>query len=434
MIEKRSDQAFCGILKSSRPEMTASTSNPPPNKSTDKPVLFVLAPRVPNPTEKGDKLRMRQQLEELGAYFDIHLTCLAFGRTKQADLDAVQPLVKSLHIERLPRWRALVRLALAPLAKRPYQVMLYTDRWAKRRIRARISTLNPDRIYCQMIRTSEYVKDCYSAPKTLDIMDTLSVGMAREADRAAWWKRGLLRSESRRLKLYEHRMIGYFESCCIISEQDRDLLPHADKRTVHVVPNGVRTGYFDRAALPAQQPRFDVAFCGNLQYAPNVAASQFLAREIAPAFERLTGRTLKLLLCGASPSAAVRSLARTDLEGNPQIEVRGWVDDIRTAYLDAEIFAAPMLISTGQQNKLFEAMSLAIPCVTTPLSFNALGVAEGREIWVCEKAEEFAKAFDELLKNPTERSKLGAAGCKHVRKSCSWEAATLKLASILTRN
>jgi hypothetical protein len=394
LIEKRSDQAFCSILKISRPEMTASTSNPPPNKSTDKPVLFVLAPRVPNPTEKGDKLRMRQQLEELGAYFDIHLTCLAFGRTKQADFDAVQPLVKSLHIERLPRWRALVRLALAPLAKRPYQVMLYTDRWAKRRIRARISTLNPDRIYCQMIRTSEYVKDCYSAPKTLDIMDTLSVGMAREADRAAWWKRGLLRSESRRLKLYEHRMIGYFESCCIISEQDRDLLPHADKRTVHVVPNGVRT----------------------------------------PAFEQLTGRTLKLLLCGASPSAAVRSLARTDLEGNPQIEVRGWVDDIRTAYLDAEIFAAPMLISTGQQNKLFEAMSLAIPCVTTPLSFNALDVTEGREIWVCEKAEEFAKAFDELLKNPTERSKLGAAGCKHVRKSCSWEAATLKLASILTRN
>lgn len=404
------------------------------NEETALPKLFVLAPRVPNPTEKGDKLRMRHQLEELGSHFEIHLTCLAFGRVKPQDFEAIRPLVHTLNVERLPLIRAFLRLALAPLAKRPYQVMLYTDRWVKRRIQRRIISLQPDRIYCQMIRTSEYVKDCYSAPKTLDIMDTLSVGMAREAERAAWWKRGLLRSESRRLKLYEHRMINYFESCCIISEQDRDLLPHADRLKVHVVPNGVRTDYFDRTALPAQVPRFDVAFCGNLQYAPNVAACQYLARDIAPAFEQLTGRSLKVLLCGASPSAAVRGLAIQKKDGAPIIEVRGWVDDIRTAYLDAEIFVAPMLISTGQQNKLLEAMSLGIPCVTTPLSFNALSAAKGREILVCEDPHAFASTFEFLLNHPQDRRRIGAAGCKHVKESCSWDAASRTLVSILNSN
>jgi len=401
------------------------------NEETVQPKLFVLAPRVPNPTEKGDKLRMRHQLEELGSYFEIHLTCLAFGKVKAQDFEAIRPLVHTLHVEKLPLIRALLRLAIAPLAKRPYQVMLYTDWWVKRRIQKRINDLKPDRVYCQMIRTGEYVKDCDAAPKTLDIMDTLSVGMSREAECAVWWKRSLLRSESRRLKLYEHRMINHFESCCIISEQDRDLLPHTDRQKVHVVPNGVRTDYFDRSTLPAQVPQFDVAFCGNLQYAPNVAACQYLALDIAPAFEQLAGRKLKVLLCGASPSAAVRSLALKGMDGCPIIEVRGWVDDIRTAYLDAEIFVAPMLISTGQQNKLLEAMSLGIPCVTTPLSFNAFRVESGSEILVCEDSQAFASTFESLLKNPQDRQRIGAAGCKHVRESYSWEASSRRLASIL---
>lgn len=401
------------------------------NEVTQKPKLFVLAPRVPNPTEKGDKLRMRHQLEELGCYFEIHLTCLSFGKVKARDFDAIRPLVYNLHVEQLPLFRALLRLAIAPFAKRPYQVMLYTDWWVKRRIQKRINDLQPSRIYCQMIRTSEYVMECDVAPKTLDIMDTLSVGMAREAESAVWWKRNLLRSESRRLKLYEYQMINHFESCCIISEQDRNLLPHDDRHMVHVVPNGVRTDYFNRSALPAQVPRFDVAFCGNLQYAPNVAACQYLAQDIAPDFEQLTGRPLKVLLCGASPSIAVRSLALKGKDGSHIIEVRGWVDDIRTAYLDAEIFVAPMQISTGQQNKLLEAMSLGIPCVTTPLSFNALSVEAGCEIVVCEDSHAFASTLEYLLNNPGDRQRIGAAGCKHVRESCSWNAASRTLVSIL---
>ncbi|MDG2425529.1 MAG: glycosyltransferase [Flavobacteriales bacterium] len=390
-----------------------------------KPKLFVLAPRVPHPTEKGDKLRMREQLQELTQLFEVHLTCLAFGRTADESFDVVRSLVHTLHVEKLPLTRAALRLALAPFAKRPYQVLLYTDRWVMRRIRRRIAELQPDGVYCQMIRTSEYVKDLYAVPKTLDIMDTLSVGMAREAERAAWWKRGLLKSEARRLRLYEHRMIEYFDACCIISEQDRDLLPHPDRQKVHVIANGVRTDYFDRDALPEQKPRFDVAFCGNLQYAPNVAACRFLAREIAPAFAELTGRPLKVLLCGASPTAAVRALSTS------HIEVRGWVDDIRTAYLDAKIFAAPMVINTGLQNKLLEAMALGIPCVTTSMSFNAMQADRGREVQVCDTTQQFASTFENLLKNPEIRRDLGEAGRRHVREACSWEAATLKLASIL---
>ena len=45
-------------------------------------------------------------------------------------------------------------------------------------------------------------------------------------------------------------MPQYFDACTIISEQDRQLLPHPDKNRITVVPNGVDTGFFDPEATP----------------------------------------------------------------------------------------------------------------------------------------------------------------------------------------
>ena len=397
--------------------------------SRDKPRLAVLTPRFPLPLDKGDRLRIHHQLEVLHEHFVIDLHCLSFRSVSQDELDHIRQRCHSVTVHRLSFIKAFIRMLWSPFSRRPFQVLLFTERRLVKRIRTRIMQGKPDVLLAQMVRTAEYVKDLDAVPHVLDIMDTLHAGAEREAERAPRWKRPLLTEEGRRLLRYEHRMPQYFDACTIISEQDRQLLPHPDKSGVHVVPNGVDITFFDPQAgvppLPHEGTAYDVAFCGNLGYAPNIVAARFLAHEVAPAFEALSQRPLRVLICGAQPAPAVKSLS-TD-----SIDVVANVEDIRAAYLAAPIFIAPMLVNTGLQNKLLEAMSLERACLTTPRALAALGCDVGSAVATAEDALSFAQEINALLGDPQRRLEMGQEGATIIQDRFTWKAATVTLVALL---
>ena len=211
------------------------------NPEVNRPRLAVVTPRFPLPLNKGDRLRIFHQLEVLHEHFDIDLHCLTFQRISAEMQSELSGRCHRLSIYRLSPLKAAFRMLWAPFSRRPFQVLLFTERQQMRRMRTSILSRQPDVLLAQMVRTAEYVKDLDEVPHVLDIMDTLHAGAEREAERASFWKRPLLREEGRRLLRYEHRMPNYFDACSIISKQDRDLLPHPDRESVAIVPNGVDT-------------------------------------------------------------------------------------------------------------------------------------------------------------------------------------------------
>jgi glycosyltransferase involved in cell wall biosynthesis len=398
--------------------------------SDRKPRLAVLTPRFPLPLNKGDRLRIFHQLEVLHQHFEVDLHCLTFRQIPSEDLKAIKGRCTKVTVHKLKWWKAAVRLGWSVFSRRPFQVLLFTERRLIRSIRQHILRGQPDVLLAQMVRTAEYVKDLDAVPHVLDIMDTLHAGAEREAERAPWWKKPLLREEGRRLLRYEHRMPQYFDACTIISEQDRQLLPHPDKTCVTVVPNGVETQFFSPKAIPpvltgANHAHYDVSFCGNLGYAPNVVAARFLAQDVAPAFERIMGRPLRLLVCGAQPTAAVKSLS------SQHVDVIGDVEDIRSAYLAAPIFAAPMLVNTGLQNKLLEAMALERACLTTSRALGALGCDVGDAVATANDADAFATQIASLSQDEERRRLMGRKAHELVQKKFTWQAASHPLVALL---
>lgn len=394
-----------------------------------RPRLAVVTPRFPFPLNKGDRLRIYHQLQVLHGHFDIDLHCLTFGKVPPHHLDALQDRCASVTVYRLNPVKAAFRMGWAWFSRRPFQVLLFTERRQVRAMRANILAQAPDVLLAQMVRTAEYVKDLDAVPHVLDIMDTLHAGAEREAERAPWWKRGLLLEEGRRLLRYEHRVHHYFDACTIISRQDRDLLPHPDRQDVQIVPNGVDTHFFDPAAhipaLPKLSVQPDVAFCGNMGYAPNIVAAKFLVEDIAPAFRTLTGRPLHILICGAQPAAQVLGLA------SPTVSVVPDVPDIRSAYLAAPIFLAPMLVNTGLQNKLLEALSLERACITTPRALSAIDADMGGSLLSAESPEDFARHIHTLLSDPEQSQSLGKTGRAKVQEHYGWKAASATLVTLL---
>ncbi|MCB2410138.1 glycosyltransferase [Hymenobacter lucidus] len=385
--------------------------------------LLVLLSRFPYPLDKGDKLRAFHQLRYLARYHEICLLALTDEPVADDAYAAVRPLCRGgLHVHELRKPGIVANMARGLARGWPFQVGYFYDAAAQRRLDALLREFRPEHVYCQLIRMAEYLRPhAGKYPMTLDYMDVFSAGMARRARQAPAWQRPVISLEARRLLAYEAAAFGWFQHHTIISDQDRQLIDHPERHRIHVVLNGIDTDFFQPA--DAQPKEYDLVFCGNMSYHPNVDAAEFLATEILPLVQQTHPRA-RLLIAGTTPAARVLALA------SPSVVISGWLPDIRTAYASARVFVAPMRVGTGLQNKLLEAMAMRLPCVTTPLANNALRGTPGQDLLVGESAQELAAHITRLLAETEPTAALAARGLTFVRQHYNWAAATGRLEAL----
>jgi len=384
--------------------------------------IFFVLPRVPYPTEKGDKLRAFHQIKQLSKDHEIIICALNDGVLHQDAIPVLRKYAKAVHVISVSRFTILTGLLGAFFSGKPLQVGYFFNNAAKKQVDALIRQYKPDHIFCQLIRMAEYVKD-QPIPKTLDYQDVFSKGVERRMATSSFLMRPFLRLEYRRLLKYEHDIFEKFTHRIIISKPDRDLIPHPDREQIVVVANGVDTEFFH----PLERvPEFDLVFTGNMGYPPNINAAEYLAAKILPLVAKHKP-DIRLLIAGANPNMRILVLK------SPQVEVSGWVPDMRECYAGARIFIAPMHLGTGLQNKLLEAMAMKIPCITSPLANQALQAVPDQDILVAENPSDYASKILSLLKDKDLSRRIGENGYRFVVKNYSWEAETRKIESLITQ-
>jgi len=386
--------------------------------------IFIILSRVPFPLEKGDKLRAYHQIKELSKEHEIYLCCLSNNDISQEQKNELSKICAHLSIFKLSKWKRLLRLFLGIFSDQPFQVIYFYQRNIHKKISKIIDDFQPDQIYAQLIRTTEYVKKEYTIPKTLDYMDALSKGIQRRLAGTISIKRWLFQWEFKRLLKYENLIFDYFDRHTIISKADRELIYHPKKQNIQVIPNGVDFDYF----LPIEKKKaFDLVFIGNMAYPPNIDCAQFIARNVLPKLKN-SKPDVSVLIAGASPSKEVLSLA------GKNVKVSGWMDDIRDAYAAAHIFLAPMQIGTGLQNKLLEAMAMKIPCISSPLANSSLGAKHEKDILIGKNAEQIAEYCLLLLDNTEKRDEIANNGFNFVRSHFNWVQTVKELNSLMGEN
>ncbi|MEI6455383.1 MAG: glycosyltransferase [bacterium] len=385
--------------------------------------LFFLLPRVPYPTEKGDKLRAFHQIKNLSKNHEIILCALNDGTLHDDAIPVLKKYVKAVHIIPLSKFTILINILKALFSKKPLQVGYFYNRNAEIKIRRLIDQYKPDHIFCQLIRVAEYVKDI-PLPKTLDYQDVFSKGVERRLATSPFYIRPFLKIEYNRLIKYEFDCFNAFDNKIIISKPDRDLIPHPDREKIVVVSNGVDTDFFKPVE---REKEYDLIFTGNMGYPPNINSAEFLVHQIMPVvLAKKPG--LRLLIAGANPHIRVMVLKSTN------VEVTGWVPDMRVCYAKARIFIAPMQIGTGLQNKILEAMAMRVPCITSPLAFQAINAEAGKEILVANTPEEYAMHIFDLLNNPSRAQEIAQNGHDFVLRNYNWETETAKIERLLTND
>jgi sugar transferase (PEP-CTERM/EpsH1 system associated) len=379
--------------------------------------IFVLLPRIPYPLEKGDKLRAFNQIKQLAKNNEVVLCALNDKNIdEQKAFQALQPYCSSINFIKLSKPRILFGMVRAFLKGLPMQCGYFYNRKAAKKVDALIEKHQPDILYGQLVRVAEYIRH-KSIPKAIDYQDVFSYGMKRRRDIASWITRPVFNMEYQRLCRYEAKVFDEFDVKTIISKPDRDLIPHPKKDEILIIPNGVDHEFFK----PQQQEkRYDIVFTGNMSYAPNVNAVDYLANEILPLVWKQVPEA-KMYIAGATPDPKVRKAA------SDRIIISGWLDDIRDAYAQSRVFIAPMRIGTGLQNKLLEAMSMGLPAITTPLANASLGAKPDEEILVGSNAEELARHIITLLTNTDKASQIAQAGFDFTNRVYDWGKTTEKL-------
>lgn len=379
--------------------------------------------RFPYPLEKGDKLRAFHQIKELSKTYSITLITTTDSAVKKESIDQVRKYCTTIYIIKLSKISIFFNVFIQVFTKKPFQTGYFYSSKNQFRINRILKELKPDHIYCQLIRVSEYVKNYHDCPKTLDYMDALSKGVERRIERAPFYSKWLFRIEAKRLSAYERQIFDYFEHHTIISEQDREFILHPQRKNILCIPNGVDESFFETIDVKKDK---ELVFIGNMSYVPNIEATHYIANEILPLINS-SEKHYNLLISGANPHSSILRLAKS----NSHIEITGWVDDIRMSYARGKIFVAPMMIGTGMQNKLIEAMAMGIPCITTPLANNAIKGIHSESIIVAEDKGEFAGAIQKLLNDPEFYLKISNGGRELVMEKFNWANTTRILMDLI---
>jgi glycosyltransferase involved in cell wall biosynthesis len=118
---------------------------------------------------------------------------------------------------------------------------------------------------------------------------------------------------------------------------------------------------------------------------------------------------------------------------DPSVTVTGRVDDVRPYMEEAAVYIVPLRIGGGTRLKIYEAMAMEKPVVSTTIGAEGLPVTDGAEIVLADTPDSFAAAVVRLLQQENLSAEIGQRAATTVRAKFGWESVADSFAAICER-
>lgn len=391
-----------------------------PEPAPEGPRLLWIKTELLHPVDKGGKIRTIEMLKRLKPRHHITYLTLDDGTAGQ---DARERAGEYCHelvcVPFRPAPRGSLRFyaeALRSLASPlPYAISRYRSEAMRRAILDRAPA-------CDVV-VSDFLVSAVNCPDTLA---RPSVLFQHNVEAEIWRRhalnqrnvavRAFFRAQWRRMEAYERRACRAFDSVVAVSDDDCSLLRlRYGLERVAAVPTGVDTDFFRPRGAEAVQPR-TLVFTGSMDWMPNQDAIRFFLDEIMPLIAKEVPG-VRLLVVGRSPNAALKALAAS----RPDVIVTGRVDDVRPFIGEARCYVVPIRIGGGTRLKIFEAMAMGKPVVSTTIGAEGLPIVDGQDLIVADTPAMFAAAVVRIVQDDELALRLGAQAAATVRERFSWE-------------
>lgn len=383
------------------------------------------------PPDTGGRKRTWAMLREIvRAGHELHYLALktheaTVGAEEQADLYATQKTWIDHHeaAKGSPAF-FLELLGNALLSRRPYVLDRYQcDAWSKAIAQ---HAANVDVVVCDFLTPAPNFEGLrLPCPVVLFQHNIESQIWKRLADSAGNpVKRAYLSSQFRRMWRAEKELSERFAGVITVSPEDSAFCrDHYQLR--HVlgdVPTGVDVDAFQPPTAPPAHPT--IGFLGSMDWMPNIDGVLWFAREVLPRVrERLPAVRMKII--GRNPPASISALA-----ADPAIEVTGTVPEVQPHVHQCSLIAVPLLAGGGTRIKIFEAMAMGVPVISTTIGAEGLPVTHGQEIEIANDPQTFATSTLRLLQDQAAATGLAMRARELMERRFSWRFAAEKFVEL----
>jgi sugar transferase (PEP-CTERM/EpsH1 system associated) len=206
---------------------------------------------------------------------------------------------------------------------------------------------------------------------------------------------------------------------CMTDTDARELRKFCTSVPTYVINTGVDLDYFRPSETPATKPH--LVFVGAFQHLPNADAMTYFCRDVLP-IVRQEIPEIELYIVGSNPSPPVVSLSAI-----PGVHVTGFVPDIRPYMTESSIYVVPLRLGVGIRGKILEAWGMKMAVVSTSVGCAGLRCENDRNLLVADTEKHFSSQILSLLRNPSQRQRLGEEGRKTVEQYYGWEKSAQEL-------
>lgn len=180
-------------------------------------ILFISS-RPIYPVIGGDQIRSVQQLEFLKEKYIVDVFYFTNADINTIDLNQYEGIGR-VFIFRISKIMSIIHTLKFIFNKLPLQVNYYYNKIAEKKIAGIIQDYNY--VFCNNIRTAEYVRNYSGIIKYLDFVDAISMNYNKAWKKTHGIRKIIYKIDAKRCLKYERECLSLFDSCAIISDIDK---------------------------------------------------------------------------------------------------------------------------------------------------------------------------------------------------------------------
>lgn len=384
-----------------------------------------------HPVDKGGKIRSYHLLKQLKTNHEITYLTLDDGA---ASRDAVVSAAEYCHdLIRIPhatreKFSAsfYAELAANMLSASPYAIRKYRSTQMTRAIEEATQKQRFDVVICDFLAPAVNLPRGLNTPVVLFQHNVEAEIWRRHHEvQTNAVKKRYLYWQWRKMQKFERQSCRQVDRVIAVSEADSEMIERDyGLEKVYDIATGVDVDFFKPSGAVAGRPN-SLVFTGSMDWLPNEDAINYFTQQILPLI-RNSVPDVSITVVGRNPSRKLQELGKRDAS----FTITGRVDDVRPYMEGAAAYIVPLRIGGGTRLKIYEALAMEKPTISTTVGAEGLNINNGTDILLADTPPDFANAVVRVLREPRFAQQLGMKGARTVRERYSWGKVAAEFDSI----
>ena len=381
--------------------------------------ILHIGPKIPFPLGDGGNIGIYSHIKCLKlAGFDIDFVGYTRDTNKNQAIEFYKDYCKLYFIDLYPKINVKVAIK-SFFTKYPVNVYIYINKQMEDFVTDYLKNNKPDYVFINNIHMTWLVD-------TIRKYSDAPIILKEENFEAMIMKRFYKRTNNIILKLYsfiQYKKILKFEieyankvdNCFCVSEFDAEEIKKYNNN-INATSQAVAIEIPDSLEI-FEQEKYSLCHIGSLAWEPNYNSLLWFIDNVMPLLiKKFTD--VKLYIYGNLANRNIK--IPNDLKNN--IEIVGFVDDIKKHALSKEVLVVPLQIGSGIRIKILEFLAWGAVIVSTDIGKEGIDIKDSEHLLIANTPQEFVDKISLVFENKINKQEITENAKIFIKNNYSFEA------------